>query len=987
MLKKAEAEKDTKPKLEDPILQSSISDEPTPITEISIVESLTETKSGEEVQPSTSVNDEVTQNEAGTAKPVRRKPKKAIKHPAPPPPPPPAPVPENSTLTQNYSDNAIQEINSTINNALEVLNNIPEDVKEVQAHIPKAVNEEAQPDLEILPKTDLLQVGDATSISKQDGPSKKKISRSKSSKIPVLRQTSNQKQNSKSIGQSKSESHIPVKKNTSLKKDLGGNVKNNKPAGQTLKEPPQPLEDLVPSLEIVDETNQILRNETAVSQDDTLPESAEDSMSTQDQDKKKLRRQSKIDLAKTSGEEAQTQAVEVETPQETPTTTTDPTLDHNTSPQRIIPDIVREDIADDGAEAIAPTSRKFSLVHMKKSSIDSTASSRQMSYTKSLDNDSDSSVSENSFGDFEELDEDEEEPDFEELDEDEEEPEKDDRAKIESNTQPRTYDKYMEDTCETEEEVEEDDKFEQSVDKIEEEVEDQNEGSENIEDLRIEVEIKQLSELDTMERQARRFLAEGHVETYEQAELAVSLLSLHFLTEEVLEAVKQCNSLDTAIAYLQQECELCAGKYHMNDIISMLKCVHRCCRECAKNYYTVQITDRNIMDCTCPFCKSPNLSEISEDEQSDYFANLDILLKSIVEPQVHELFQSKLRDRTLMQDPHFKWCAQCSSGFIANPRQKRLICPDCRSVTCANCRRPWEKQHEGITCEKFAEWKEANDPDNQASAVAKHLAEHVQVRVLQRLRQSFYDGCQMRRQCVLRQIGFVCNGCGKAFMMGAKCGVSAYCAKLGLHAHHPRNCLFYLRDKEPVELQKLLKDNNVKFDDGIPADKEENAAAIPKCKVQLQKETPGGLVKFDDGIPADKEENAAAIPKCKVQLQKETPGGLLDTVCNSEVMPGQAGLCRLHYIEYLVGLIGRHKLDPVSVFDLIEVMQELKRHGIQVPDIGRHKLDPVSVFDLIEVMQELKRHGIQVPDRSPNDTDEVYRVKCSKIVRDKIPLE
>lgn len=42
-------------------------------------------------------------------------------------------------------------------------------------------------------------------------------------------------------------------------------------------------------------------------------------------------------------------------------------------------------------------------------------------------------------------------------------------------------------------------------------------------------------------------------------------------------------------------------------------------------------------------------------------------------------------------------------------------------------------------------------------------------------------------------------------MMGAKCGVSMYCAKLGLHAHHPRNCLFYLRDKEPHELQKLLK--------------------------------------------------------------------------------------------------------------------------------------------------------------------------------------
>ncbi len=37
-----------------------------------------------------------------------------------------------------------------------------------------------------------------------------------------------------------------------------------------------------------------------------------------------------------------------------------------------------------------------------------------------------------------------------------------------------------------------------------------------------------------------------------------------------------------------------------------------------------------------------------------------------------------------------------------------------------------------------------------------------------------------------------------------KCGVSEFCAKLGLHAHHPRNCLFYLRDKEPEDLQKLL---------------------------------------------------------------------------------------------------------------------------------------------------------------------------------------
>lgn len=56
-----------------------------------------------------------------------------------------------------------------------------------------------------------------------------------------------------------------------------------------------------------------------------------------------------------------------------------------------------------------------------------------------------------------------------------------------------------------------------------------------------------------------------------------------------------------------------------------------------------------------------------------------------------------------------------------------------------------------------------------------------------------------------------CCDCGKPFTMGAKCGVSAYCAKLGLHAHHPRNCLFYLRDKEPEDLEKLLKVTNFYF--------------------------------------------------------------------------------------------------------------------------------------------------------------------------------
>lgn len=62
------------------------------------------------------------------------------------------------------------------------------------------------------------------------------------------------------------------------------------------------------------------------------------------------------------------------------------------------------------------------------------------------------------------------------------------------------------------------------------------------------------------------FLAEGHVNDYQQAELAVSLMTLKFSSEEAFEAVQHCRSLDSAIAFLQQECELCAGKYPMNRV-------------------------------------------------------------------------------------------------------------------------------------------------------------------------------------------------------------------------------------------------------------------------------------------------------------------------------------------------------------------------------------------------------------------------------------
>ncbi|XP_076685750.1 linear Ubiquitin E3 ligase isoform X2 [Andrena cerasifolii] len=468
--------------------------------------------------------------------------------------------------------------------------------------------------------------------------------------------------------------------------------------------------------------------------------------------------------------------------------------------------------------------------------------------------------------------------------------------------------------------------------------------------------VKKLQQLET--RIARRLLAEGKASSYDEAEVAASLLALKFGDVEALHAAKECSSVEAALAFLQQECELCTGRFAMSQMISMLKCVHRCCNECAKNYFTIQISDRNITDAVCPFCKEPNLKDANEDEVLEYFSNLDIQLKTLLDSPIHELFQRKLRDRTLMQDPNFKWCIQCSSGFYADRDQKRLICPDCRSVTCAFCRRPWEKQHEGITCEQFAAWKDENDPDNQAAGLAKHLADNGIDCPKCKFRYSLSRGGCMHFTCSQCKYEFCC-GCGKAFMMGAKCSVSPYCAKLGLHAHHPRNCLFYLRDKEPAQLQQLLRDNGIEYDT----------------------------------------EGPAGESKCKVQLQKETPTGVVDAVCNSDVVEGHAGLCRIHYIEHLVRKIRTAQLEPLPLLNVDDLETCVKRAGAKLPPNWQHyieylaglvlkgKLDPVAIFDLNDAKQELRRRGKVPPAKDQEMSERDYLEACIQVVRKEIPLE
>ncbi|KAG0721320.1 E3 ubiquitin-protein ligase RNF31 [Chionoecetes opilio] len=180
-------------------------------------------------------------------------------------------------------------------------------------------------------------------------------------------------------------------------------------------------------------------------------------------------------------------------------------------------------------------------------------------------------------------------------------------------------------------------------------------------------------------------------------------------------------------------------------------------------------------------------------------------------------------------------------------------------------------------------------------------------------------GC-MHFKCTQCKYEF-CSGCGQPFRQGAKCPVGPYCERLGLHAHHPRNCLFYLRDKEPQQLQNLLKDASVSY---------------------------------DTEAPKGREKKTGWRTLCQVQEQKELADGLKDDVCGRTVPSGYAGLCRLHYTEYLVEKINAHKLDPVNIFDEADLRVCLRRNGKTVPvrrweseKLYRDKLIKVSTSALL----------------------------------------
>lgn len=82
--------------------------------------------------------------------------------------------------------------------------------------------------------------------------------------------------------------------------------------------------------------------------------------------------------------------------------------------------------------------------------------------------------------------------------------------------------------------------------------------------------------------------------SYIEGLLAAELIQQKFKEDVAVWAATEASDLEQALRLLQQDCELCMETYPLNKMVSMLKCTHSCCKECAKNYFTIQVKWKNV---------------------------------------------------------------------------------------------------------------------------------------------------------------------------------------------------------------------------------------------------------------------------------------------------------------------------------------------------------------------------------------------------------
>ncbi|XP_040911155.1 uncharacterized protein si:dkey-181m9.8 isoform X2 [Toxotes jaculatrix] len=297
----------------------------------------------------------------------------------------------------------------------------------------------------------------------------------------------------------------------------------------------------------------------------------------------------------------------------------------------------------------------------------------------------------------------------------------------------------------------------------------------------------------------------------DQAAIFLSLMKMEgrsFSPSDVLEAVQLNGDLPSALRFLTHSCPICQDQVTFSKIITMTHCSCFLCQTCFKTFFSAAIKERSIDRLVCPQCGRPEVRGQRIEESMDYFNLLDTQIRHFLSPQVHELFQRKLRDRALQEMPNFCWCAHA-------------------------------------------------------------------------------------------------------------CRFSADCGTKGLHAHHPRDCLYHLRDWSVTRLHLLLQHYRV---------------------------SPSWLE------PADGSSPWPSLTGVCLVLELRDDSSRREEPCRQPALPEYRGYCQLHYKERLVELINRCHADPAVLFSAAEMMAELQRWNVAMPTRKPDESEPLYTHRLRQTL-------------------------------------
>ncbi|KAM3605454.1 uncharacterized protein V6R79_025843 [Siganus canaliculatus] len=407
----------------------------------------------------------------------------------------------------------------------------------------------------------------------------------------------------------------------------------------------------------------------------------------------------------------------------------------------------------------------------------------------------------------------------------------------------------------------------------------------------------------------------------DQAAIFLSLMTMEgrgFNPTDVIEAVQLNRDFPSALRYLSHNCPICQEQVSVSKIITMTHCSCSLCQTCFKMFFSSAIKEKSIDQLVCPQCGHPDIRGGME-ESMDYFSLLDTQIRHFLSPQLHELFQKKLRDRALQEMPNFRWCAHCSFGVLHEVDRLRMDCPSCQKSTCCQCRSPWSPQHQGLSCDQFRLWQQQNQPDLHSTTLLS--CSSIECPNCQCVFSLSRGGC-LHFTCSQCQHQF-CGGCGQTFSPGASCSFSADCGTKGLHAHHPRDCLYHLRDWTVSRLHLLLQ-----------------YCRVPLTWLEL----------------ASVGSSGSSLTGVCLVLELREDGSRREEPCGQPAPPECRGYCQAHYKERLVELINRC-------------------YG-----------DPAVLFSPAEMKAELQRWHVAVPARKPDEPEQLYAQRLRMILTSRVPL-